>query len=144
MQPDHKAASRWYALALFIAALAVAATGPMVLPRLLIWILAGVLIWGAGTILYRTVDWKRGDRPPAPPPLRPGESYDTAVKLTFAPNVPIAEAICSRLRANGIEAFYKRLPVAQAFGAGTNDLAPVEVWVAEHDLARARALLGPA
>ena len=61
-----------------------------------------------------------------------------AVKLTSVPNVPIAEAICTRLRANGIEAFYKRPQLAQFI----TDFGPAEIWVGEHQLEEARTLLG--
>jgi len=116
--------------------------GHLLLPRLLVWILIAILVWAAVTIFWRTIDHQFRTLPPehAPPPLGPGESYDTAVKLTYAPNVPLAEAICTRMRANGIEAFHKQV---QGFGAwsGTSDFRGVEIWVGEHDLERARALL---
>jgi hypothetical protein len=73
--------------------------------------------------------------------LKPGESYDTAVKLTLAPNVPMAELICSQLRANGIEAFVKRASVFDALVRTTSDFGPAEVWVGSHELQRAQALL---
>jgi hypothetical protein len=55
--------------------------------------------------------------------------------------VPVAEAICTRLLENGIEAFYKRIPTFDALSTATSDFDPAEVWVAEHELERARALL---
>jgi hypothetical protein len=132
---DRKTASRRYALALFVVAVVAGATGPMVLPQRLVWITVGVLFWAAGTIWYRTIEWPR--------PPKPGNVDGIAVKLTIAPNVPLAEAICSRLRDNGIEAYWSRPPVSQGFGEGTGDLMPAEVWVAEQDLERAQALLEP-
>jgi hypothetical protein len=126
---------RRFAIALFVVALVAGVTGPTVLPQGLIWITVGVLVWAAGTIWHRTIEW-----PKAP---TPGNVEGIAAKLTLAPNVPMAEAICSRLRDIGIEAYWSRPPVSQGFGEGTGDLMPVEVWVAEQDLARAQALLEP-
>jgi hypothetical protein len=74
--------------------------------------------------------------------LKDGESYDTAVKLTWAPNVPTAETLCTHLRSNGIEAFYKRVPDLGIFST-TSDFVPAEVWVPSDELGRARALLPP-
>jgi hypothetical protein len=76
-------------------------------------------------------------------PLRSGESYDEAVWLAQVPNVPLAELWCQRLRQNGIEAFYK---ATAPFGGGSAGIAPLnpsfpaELWVGEHDFARAREL----
>lgn len=80
-----------------------------------------------------------------PEPLRPGESYDTAVKLASVPNGPLADLWCQRLKAEGIEAFYKSgmgSPniVGVYGGAAANPGYPVEVWVGEHDVERAREL----
>ena len=126
---------RRFAIALFVVALVAGVTGPMVLPQGLVWITVGVLFWAAATIWYRTVEW------PKAPTL--GTLDGIAVKLTLAPNIPLAEAICSRLRDNGIEAYWSRPPVSQGLGEGTGDFMPAEVWVAEQDLARAQALLEP-
>ena len=54
---------RRYALALFVVAVVAGVTGPMVLPQGLIWITVGVLFWAAGTIWYRTVDWRKQPEP---------------------------------------------------------------------------------
>ena len=135
---------------MLVAAVMVGALGHLLLPRILVWLLAVMLVWAAGTIWFRTIDLRNGplDRwttkplqRDAPRRLEPGESYDRAAKLTWAPNVPLAEAICSHLRANGIEAFYKRVPTFEAVSVGTSDFDPAEVWVAEHQLAPARRLL---
>lgn len=104
------------------------------------------MVWAAATVWYRSIQ-RRPDRPSpelrrrdALRPLEPGESYDTAVKLTLAPNVPMAELVCSQLRANGIEAFVKRAPVFDALVRSTSDFGPAEVWVGTHELQRAQAL----
>ena len=138
--------ARWAAGALLVAAVAAGVFGHVLLPRLLVWILIAILVWAAVTVFWRTVNHQFRRLPPEdpPPPLRPGESYDTAVKLTYAPNVPLAEAICSRLHADGIEAFYKETPALGTIWSGTSDFRAVEIWVGEHDLERARALLPPA
>jgi hypothetical protein len=43
-------------------------TGPTVLPHGLVWITVAVLVWAAGTILWRTVDWPKHPGRPDPPP----------------------------------------------------------------------------
>jgi hypothetical protein len=134
-ETEQKTVSRRYALVLFAVAVVAGATGPRVLPHGLVWITVGVLFWAAGTTWWRTIEWPRASMP--------ANVEGIAVKLTLAPNVPIAEAICSRLRDNGIEAYWSRPPVSQGFGEGTGDFMPAEVWVAEQDLARAQALLEP-
>jgi hypothetical protein len=77
-------------------------------------------------------------------PLKPGESYDTGVKLATVPNVPFADLWCQRLQENGIEAFYKSGAATPGWvgdgGPGLNPSAPVELWVGKHDLPRAREL----
>lgn len=137
--------ARWAAAAMLVAAVMVGVLGHLLLPRILVWLLFVMLVWAAGTIWFRTIDVDPWTTKPlqrdGPRPLEPGESYDRAAKLTWAPNVPQAEAICSHLRANGIEAFYKRVPTFEAVSVGTSDFDPAEVWVAEHQLAPARKLL---
>lgn len=134
--------------------MAVAVTGHRALPGILVWLLVAALLWAAATLWFRTVDWKRGSMPPdhhitdtrhhgGPKALRPGETYTPSVRLRLAPNVPMAEAMCSRLRAAGIEAFSKRGPgPAMGAGAGTNDFAPAEIWVPADRVGDASALLG--
>jgi hypothetical protein len=76
-------------------------------------------------------------------PLKPGETYQDAVKLALVPNVPLAEVWCRRLRQNGIEAFYTGGSPFGAEGVGIADLnpaLPAEIWVGEDDAARARQL----
>jgi hypothetical protein len=126
------------------AAVLVAVFGRLVLPPILFWILLAMLVWAAVTTWHRTVDRskvKNHDPDPVPGPLRPGETYDTAVRLTWVANVPEAEAICVRLQANGIEAFTKRVPAFVGISAGTSDFGAAEVWVGEHQLAAAQKLL---
>ena len=85
-------------------------------------------------------------KPPRPGlgPLKPGESYDTAVKLATLPNGPLADLWCQRLREQGIEAFGKSgasSGVAGIYGGPLmNPGGPTEVWVGEHDVERAREL----
>jgi hypothetical protein len=137
---------------MLVVAVVAGVLGHLLLPRILVWLLVAMLIWAAVTTWLRTIDRAKGSLPPdhgtteqhrhdGPRSLKPGESFDKAVKLTWAPNVPTAEAMCTHLRANGIEAFYKRLPTFEALSAVTSDFDPAEVWVAEHDLRRARDVL---
>jgi hypothetical protein len=140
--------------ALLVAALAVAVARHRLLPAILVWLLVAVLVWAAVTVWYRTLDRKRGAMPPdrhltdahphrATRPLRPGETFAPAVRLRLAPNVPLAEAICVRLRAAGIEAFWKHAQgPAAAFSGGTSDFGPAEIWVRADRVADASALLG--
>jgi hypothetical protein len=133
---------------MFVAALVVGVLGHLLVPELLVWVLVVMLIWAAGTVWFRTIDPE--ERPfrtlvvpqDGPRPLKDGEAYDTAVKLTWAPNVPTAEALCTHLRRNGIEAFYKRAPDVGIFST-TSDLVSAEVWVPSGELDHARGLLPP-
>lgn len=147
MESESATGSRRYALILLVAGLATGAVGLYYLPGLLVVVLVGVLLWGAGTLWFRTVDWQelRGFRTVPDEvehgfELAPGESYDTAVLLTSTPNVPLAEAICSHLQANGIDAFWKRGVLFQATSMA-NDFVPAEVWVGGQDLERAQSIL---
>jgi hypothetical protein len=96
-------------------AIAVAALGSA-LPHASQWVIAAILVWAALTLVGRARGWKierrprpalSGSRRPQVRALRPGETYQDAVKLALVPNVPLAEVWCQRLRQNGIEAFYK-------------------------------------
>jgi hypothetical protein len=133
---------------MFAAAVVVGVLGHLLVPQLLVWLLVVMLIWAAGTAWFRTVDPGKGrfrtlrHAQAGQRPLKDGESYDTAVKLTWAPNVPTAEALCTHLHTNGIEAFYKRAPDVGIFST-TSDLVPAEVWVPSGKLDRARGLLPP-
>jgi hypothetical protein len=142
---ETRVGARWAAGALLVAAVVAGVLGHMVLPQMLVWLLIGILVWAAVTIFWRTIDHQFRTLPPNdnPGPLQPGESFDDAVKLTWVPNVPVAEAICTRLLDDGIEAFYKRIPTFDALSTVTSDFDPAEIWVAEHDLERARTLLPP-
>ena len=115
-------------------------------PYWLIVVLVGIF----GAALYGRT---RAGRPPSerksrqrePEPLRPGESYDTAVKLATVPNAPLADLWCQRLREEGIEAFYKggaSSPLIPGIygGAAANPGFSTEVWVGQHDVERARQL----
>jgi hypothetical protein len=114
-----------------------------------VWIILALVAIFAVAILGR----RRAGRPslrwqaplPAPEPLRPGESYDNSVKLATVPNMPFADMWCQRLREEGIEAFYKPSPYSlggplYAGVAGANPGLPVELWVGEHSVGRAREL----
>jgi len=77
------------------------------------------------------------------PPLRPGETYQDAVRLALVPNVPLAEVWCQRLGQSGIEAFYKPASPFGAQGVGIanlNPALPVEIWVGGDDAVRALQL----
>ena len=122
-----------------------------VFPRGVQWVIAAVLVWAGLTLIGRARDWKI-ERPrrtnPDPTrsrdrPLKPGESYQDAVRLALVPNVPLAEVWCQRLRQSGIEAFYKGASPFGGQGVGIADLnpaLPAEIWVGEDDVARARQL----
>ena len=141
---EHATGSRRYAAVLLAAAIATGVAGRSFLPGLLVAVLVGVLLWGAGTLWFRTVDWRpfgTSAPPEHPSALGPGEFYDRAVKLTSVPNVPLAEAMCTELRAHGIEALCKRTPIFDALSTVTNDLEPAEIWVGEHELEEARSIL---
>jgi hypothetical protein len=114
-------------------------------------ILALVVLFGAALISRvrgpRPSTSGRGDREREPifppvPPLEPGEEYDNSVKLATVPNQPLADLWCQRLREQGVEAFYKSAPYLTSFytAASLNAGLPAEVWVGQHDVARAREL----
>ena len=66
------------------------------------------------------------------------------VILTQVPNVALGEILCSRLRENGIEAYYRgaNLGGGDAIGiADMNPLLPAEILVGAHHLEQARRLL---
>jgi hypothetical protein len=112
--------NRRFAIALFVVALVAGVTGPRVLPQGLVWITVAVLFWAGGTIWYRTVDWS----------ARRAGGTPTSM-LALADDVPAAETLCSRLRAEGIDAFW----------IGEEDDGSAQVWVAESDFLRAQTLL---
>jgi hypothetical protein len=68
------------------------------------------------------------------------------VPLTTAPNVPLAEVLCGRLREAGIPSYYKDASVFGGpwGGSGANPSVPVEIYVNLEDLERARGLLAGA
>jgi hypothetical protein len=116
------------------------------------WLIVALGVIFGAAILGR---WKIGLPSPSREPrarptrapverLKPGETYDNAVKLATVPNVPMGDLWCQRLRAEGIEAFYKSGAATPGWvgdgGHVLNPLAPVEVWVGEHHVARAREL----
>ena len=137
----------WAAIGL---AIAVAILGEAAFPHGLQWVIAGVLLWAGLTLVMRARGWRMQRRSkasaasrPRVTPLKPGESYQDAVKLALVPNVPLAEMWCQRLRENGIEAFYKGgSPYLAGVGATAdlNPLLPAEIWVGEDDAGRARQL----
>jgi hypothetical protein len=64
------------------------------------------------------------------------------IKLTVAPNGPLAEMLCAKLRENGIAAFYR---ATSPWGGGVNNgldpAFPAEVYVRPKDLERAKKLI---
>lgn len=112
------------------------------------WLIA-VLVAIFGAAIYGRT---RVGRPPntgesrrqAPEPLKPGEDYDNSVKLATVPNVPLADLWRQRLREEGIPALYRSGAATPALvgdgGPGLNPAFPVEIWVGEHDVERAREL----
>lgn len=79
---------------------------------------------------------------PTVPPLKPGEAYDTPVKLVTLPNVPLAELWRQRLKEHGIEAFLQGgSPLAGVYGTQLDAALPAELWVGEHDAERAAQLM---
>jgi len=75
-----------------------------------------------------------------PPVILARGAMDVA-RLTVVANEPEAELLCSLLRGEGIECFYKRSDFsAGAWGLGSVG-GPIEVWVSEGDVQRGRALL---
>lgn len=139
--------------ALLFAAVVAGVLGHYTLPRIVDWLLFAVLAWGGVTLLLRDGPWlRRRDEPffrslddrSRVGKLRPREEYDNPVKLTWFPNVPLAESLCERLHANGIEAFYKGSGYLQAGGGDAAELhpdQPAEVWVEEHQLDEAQRFL---
>jgi hypothetical protein len=64
------------------------------------------------------------------------------VRLTTAPNSPLAEMLCERLRANGIKAFYRATsPWGGGVTSSIDPAFPAEVYVQEQDLESARGFL---
>jgi hypothetical protein len=114
--------NRRFAIALFVVALVAGVTGPMVLPELLVLVVVGALLWAAGTIWYRTVDWSARRARDAP-----------RVLLAVAADIPAAQALVSQLREHEIDAFW----------IGEEDDGSAQIWVAEPDLERAQALIEP-
>src|SRR4051794_39582073 len=141
---------RWAGLTLVAVGIGGAAVGQAVLPQILVWLLAAMLVWaGAVTWLSSPGSSGKGARRPRgggwrrPAELKPGERYESAVKLTQVANVPSAEMICSRLKANGIEAFYKGTSPyggASLGQAATDPAFPAEIWVGAGQVEQARQL----
>jgi hypothetical protein len=150
---DRKRGPRRAGAALLVTAVVAGVAGHYALPRILDWLLFAVLTWGGVTLLLRDGPWLRRRTEPffrslddrsRLGKLGPREVYDNPVKLTWFPNVPLAESLCQRLHANGIEAFYKGSGYLQAGGGNAAELhpdQPAEVWVEKHQLEEARRLL---
>jgi hypothetical protein len=66
-----------------------------------------------------------------------------SVPVTTAPNVPMAEVLCGKLKEAGIPAYYADvLPIAGILGgSGVNPANPVEIFVRPEDIERARHVL---
>lgn len=144
---------RWSGVALLGLAVFVAVFGSFLFTNTAArWIIAAILLLFGLAVVSRASGGRKlkrrqrkTDDPiwPRVAPLRPGETYDDAVKLTTVANVPLASLWCQRLRENGIEAFYKGGSPFGAQGVGIADLnpaLPAEIWVGEHEAERARQL----
>ena len=108
------------------------------------WMIAVIVAVFGAALLSRP---RRGSRRPVRqriPPLKPGERYDTTVKLATLPNGPLADLWCQRLREQGIEAFSKSgtsSGLAGIYGGPiVNPGGPTEIWIGQHDVERARQL----
>ena len=68
---------------------------------------------------------------------------DGAVSVTIAPNVPIADMLCQRLREQGIPSYYRDVsPVTGVLGgSAVNPAFGVEILVNAADVERARQIL---
>jgi Putative prokaryotic signal transducing protein len=66
------------------------------------------------------------------------------VRLIECPTEPEAQLVASLLRENGIESFLKRSDFSAGLLGAAGGGGPIEVWVAEGDLASAQTLLEPA
>src|SRR5205823_4791972 len=79
-------------------AIAVVAVGD-VFPHGAQWPIAGIFLWAGVTLIARSRGWRvkrpalavSGPIAPRVRPLKPGETYQDAVKLALVPNVPLAE-----------------------------------------------------
>ena len=65
------------------------------------------------------------------------------VAVTTAPNVPMAEVLCGKLKEAGIPAYYRDFMSFMGIwgGSGANPANPVEIVVRPEDLERARHVL---
>lgn len=65
------------------------------------------------------------------------------VAVTTAPNVPMAEVLCGKLKEAGIPAYYRDFMAFTGIwgGSGVNPANPVEIVVRPEDLERARHVL---
>jgi hypothetical protein len=64
------------------------------------------------------------------------------VKLTVAPNGPLAEVLCGKLRGHGIQAFYRAVsPWSGGASTSLDPALPAEVYVRPDELERAKRLL---
>ena len=144
----------WSGVPFFVAAVVLAIAGRWILPSYLPWLGAAMLVWAGFKVRARTSGWTLGkarkgwhfQRSSGPrwKDLRPGEELDEPVILTQVPNVALGEILCSRLRKNGIEAYYRgaNLGGGDAIGiADMNPLLPAEILVGAHHLEQARRLL---
>lgn len=68
---------------------------------------------------------------------------DDPVALTIAPNVPMADMLCQRLKQHGIPAYYRDVsPVTGVLGgAAVNPAFGVEILVNTSDLERAEQVI---
>ena len=144
------ASSRWQGFTLLALALSVALFGSALhltpaartIVALILALFGAVLVARTGGLKLPALRLSGPFFPSPLPPLKPGEKYDTTVKLATLPNVPLADLWCQRLREHGIEAFYKGgMPLAGTFGEALDAALPAELWVGEHDAERAAQLM---
>src|SRR5262249_30526629 len=73
---------------------------------------------------------------------RAREPVSNAVSVTLVGDELEAQRVCELLRAEGIDAFFKRTNCSAVTSLGSLGGGPFEIWVPEADAERALGLLG--